>query len=81
MKNPLVEKFEAYLAGLHEEEKDSGWLRKAISEIQRLENLLLESRMQIEAYEVALNKRLNPSDGKKKAGERRVKELLRMMKI
>lgn len=79
--NPIVEKFEQYLAKLHEEGSDSGWIREAISEIQRLENLLLESRMRIEAYEIALNKRLNPADGKKKAAERRVVELLKSMGI
>lgn len=79
--NPIVEKFEQYLANLREAGSDSGWMREASSEIQRLENLLLESRMQIEAYEVALNRKCNPVEGKRKASERRVKELLKMMKI
>lgn len=81
MKNQLIQKFEEYLAKLHEEGSDSGWLREAIEEIQRLETLLLESRMQIEAYEVALNRKCNPVEGKKKASERRVVELLKSMGI
>lgn len=79
--NPVAEKFTEYLAKLHEAETDSWWLREAILEIERLEGKLLESRMQIEAYEVALNKRSDPVGGKKKANEKRLNDLFKAMKI
>lgn len=81
MKNPLVEKFERYLADSIREGGDSGWLREAILEIERLEGLLLESRMREAAYEIELNKRYNPVPGKQKANEKRLKELFRQMGI
>lgn len=79
--NPVAEKFADHLSKLHEEQKDSGWLREAISEIQRLEILLLEERMKVEAFSVELNKKNNPVPGKQKANEKRLKELFKAMKI
>lgn len=81
MKNPLIQKFESYLSTLRESGSDSGWMREAISEIERLEGKLLESRMKIEAYEVVLNKRSDPVGGKKKANEKRLNDLFKAMKI
>lgn len=81
MKNQLIQKFEEYLAKLHEEGTDSGWIREAILELQRLEDLLLEERMKCEAYEIALNHKCNPAVGKREAREKKVKELLKTMGI
>lgn len=79
--NPVAEKFEAYLARLHEEQKDSGWLREAISEIQRLEKLLLEERMKVEAFSIELNKKLNPAPSLSKRKKRALDELFKAMGI
>lgn len=81
MKNPLIQKFEDYLATLKESGSDSGWLREAISEIYRLEGLLLEERMKCEAYEIELNKKCNPVPGKLKANAKRLDELFKSMGI
>lgn len=79
--NPVAEKFADYLAKIQEDGADSGWLKEAISEIQRLENLLLEERMKVEAFSVELNKKNNPVPGKLKANAKRLDELFKAMKI
>lgn len=79
--NPVAEKFAEYLSKLNEEQKDSGWLREAIYEIQRLEDLLLEERMKVEAFSIELNKRFSPAPSLPKRRKKAFDELFKAMGI
>lgn len=79
--NPVVEKFENYLSTLRESGTDSGWLREAIVEIRRLEGLLLEEKMKVEAFSIELNKKYNPAPSLPKRRKKALDELFKAMKI